>query len=363
MKSLTTCLLTVLLWSQSAFAMTGQGNKVDIKVAAAKIYIKAVATGYTNAFHQSIENYNGHRTNPEKLLSVLDDKNDIAFFKHLLKGEKSDTLPPIEKRGATYFIQFPEGTLSFDIINTFEGEIYFNNKKYTFNRKLSLSTQAEDFANFINKNALKKTSYLNFLIPEAEAFICGGFCIGALVAGTVALGYGVYKYAMKTIGGSDEARKYSKIKEEVSKMSRECNQDLQQIQEFNGTSSSYSKATPGAFSSFSIIKGVIDQQKDVDRENLTAFIYKKLGAKDLDSCQKLSKKIETTMSKIEYRNAIIEGRDIAGEVCKEHDSLLDCLETTHEIHLSHRGKRNIYDYRYDSDLGVYEKGNAYSTSK
>lgn len=346
---------------QSAFAAPEQGNGVNIKERAAKVYVEAYANAFTTAFHQSIEHYNNNVRTPQKIVDLLDNKEDRKYMNGLLEQNKGVRLPPIEQRNGIYFMQFAEGTLKFDIVNAFENEVYFNNKKYKFEDKKDFTNQINDFADFLNKNAKKTTSLFNFIIPEANAIICGGFCIAALVGGTIAAGYGVYRMAMGVVGENKDAQFYKNVALKLAQTQKQCEDNSKLIDKFTVSQKEYYKATPGAFASFSIIKDAIkDSYGELDKSKLTKHIMQKMGDKDLDSCQALNKKIQESMGPIAYRNLVTSGKEI--NTCQDFDNLVSCLDEINEAHLSHKGKRNRDWKYYNSDTGVYDPSQIYSPS-
>lgn len=354
--------LVSLFWIQAALATgPGQGNKVDIKQNAAKIYVESFAESFTTAFHKSINFYNENKDNPEIIVELVDDQKGKEFLLGLIVQNKNFKFPAIENKNGTYFMKFNEGVLKFDIIGAYEGFVYFNNKKFTFDFKKDLVEQINDFSSFLNQNSSKRTGLLNLFIPEANAIICGGFCIAALVGGTVTLGYGVYKYAMSVVGSDNNAQLYKDIAIGISKQKKECEESANKVEKYRGSHLGYERATPGSFSSFSLIKGALEKSRSVDSKALSKHIFEKLGGKDIDSCHALNQKILDSMGAVGRRNAQLQGMTI--DTCQEHNQLISCLQDVYEIHLSHQGKRNIYERKYDSSSGVYDKSYEFSPSK
>ncbi|GAB4022987.1 MAG: hypothetical protein Fur0010_26170 [Bdellovibrio sp.] len=346
---------------QSALAALGQGNEVNIKERAAKVYVEAFANAFAIAFHQSIEHYNNNIRTPQKIVNLLNNKEDRNYINGLLEQNKGVRLPPIEQKNGIYFMQFAEGTLKFDVVNAFENEIYFNNKKYKFDDKKDFTNQINDFADFLNKNANKTTSLFNFIIPEANAIICGGFCIAALLGGTIAAGYGVYRMAMGVVGEKKDAQFYKNVALKLVQTQKECENNSKLIEKYTVGHKEYYKATPGAFASFSIIKDAAKTSYgDLDKSKLAKHIMEKMGDKDLNSCQSLNKKIQDSMGPIAYRNLVISGKEI--NTCHDFDKLVSCLDEINEAHLSHKGKRNRDWKYYDSETGVYDPSQIYGPS-
>lgn len=331
---------------------------------AARVQIKAFAKAYTAHFQKNINEYNSNTNNVDYFISKIKDKDQASFLKDLIQQNKLRKLPKMEFKNGLYYMKAGNEILTFDITTAMQGKVYINNKEVNLKKIKNVQELSKKVALTI---ADTRTSSFNFLIPDANAFICGGFCVAALVGTVVVGGIIVGKKAMDVFGEDDEMEVLRDMRERIKNKSHKCNQDLNEVSGYEGKLNTYDDISPGNFDTFQLYQKTLDVTTEVNQrkveEHLIDIMKESMGddAPELDnlSCEEFADKfykgLDMGTKRVTFKS------DIEGEVCTEYRGLASCLTRFHNIHETHinssgRGKKNIYNYQYNPESGIYEGG-------
>ncbi len=331
---------------------------------AARVQIQAFAKAYTAHFQKKIAQYNDNTNNVDYFISKIKDKDQAVFLKDLIQQNKVRKLPKIEFKNGLYYMRAGNDIMTFDITSAMQGKVYLNNKELNLKKIKNIKELTKKISLTV---AQTKTSYLNFLLPEANAFICGGFCVAALVGTVVVGGIIVGKKAMDMFAEDDEMEVLRAMRERIKNKSHKCNQDLNEVSEYTGKLNTYDDISPGNFDTFELYQKTLNVTTEINErkveEHLIQIMKESMGddAPNLDnlSCEEFAEKfyngLDIGAKRVTFKS------DIEGEVCTEYRGLASCLTRFHNIHRTHinssgRGKKNIYNYQYNPESGVYDGG-------
>jgi hypothetical protein len=357
-------LFTTWLCSTSLLFAQGEGQPNTLREAGVKTLVESFASNYSQLLKATVENYNAHTARPQELTKDLVRPEDQTGASELLKSSGTKKLPKFEYKDGSYEAKVGEDRLSIDVVSSFEGKMLINNKVFIVPLDGSWSERIARTQQFFIDNGIKTTSStpftpLDLFFPKAEAFICGGLCIAALIGGTVVVGGMAYAAAKSILGGSNDHKKLQGFQDQIIKKRDECRKELNDLENYDSHLRSYSQVTPGAFSSFELMKKVVVDQDD-DAAKLSAHLYTALGAKEFTNCQQFSDALIKSMSVAQKRAAQVDDFMGNASFCNAHQELIDCLEAFSEVHRTHQGRRNIYDKRYNDEKGVYDESESFS---
>tara|TARA_R110002072_G_scaffold64203_2_gene159242 strand:- start:81664 stop:82773 length:1110 start_codon:yes stop_codon:yes gene_type:complete len=361
MKSITKLFICYLFIIVQSFSY--EGSPILNGNSPARIQIKSFAKIHTQKFEGLISQYNDNRKNLDYFVGLLKDKDQANFLNGLIKQNRINKLPEIEHRNGVYFLKLEENLITFDIVSVSQGLIYINNNKFDISKGKNLQERAKILSSFLIEN---KFSY-NFFIPEANALGCLGLCIAGLIGGTLLVGGMIAQAAFNIFGESSSLEKLQAMREEIKKKGKKCNDEYKEVKLYTGKLSPYKGITPGYFDSFSLYKKTLEETTEINQEKIEAhmisIVKKEMGddAPNLDnlSCKEFGKQLFKALD-LGSRRISSESMTQA-EICSEYRSLSQCIQQFHDAHSSYinnsnRGKKNIYNYRYNLETGKFEGG-------
>ena len=370
MKKLSIWFLTICFCFNQAFAM--EGTPGQIKRGFKPVLISAYAKAYTKLFENTVKYYNDHRKDPKYFTKRLIRKEDKRFLSQLVDLNRLSSVPEIKHKNGVYYFQEKGVKISFDIVSIYKGLYYIDGKAFDFTKGESLREKALLVTKFLEENKIK-TTQTNLLedlfVPKAHAIICGGFCLTILIGGTVLAGATVYNMAMGVVGVDKKHGDLMDIHDTIKEESNQCQEDLEYIREYSSKTKTYNSTAPGTQKTFGLLKKFLDKEQDLNRSKIENYLYHTHGLSKSKTCKQFAEEL--------YQGQDLQTRRMADagtgsgkrsdqfqdEACKAYDDLADCLEEFYNVHRTHKGKKNIYNYSYDEELGTYDEDDAYSTSK
>lgn len=337
---------------------TLKGNSI------ARVQIKAFAEAFTVHFEKKVNEYNKNSKNIDFFISKLKDKDQALFLKDLIQQNKIRKLPKMEFKNGLYYIKAGKNFMTFDISTAMQGIVYINNKELNLRNIKNL----QEISKLITLTIVdSKTSYMNLFVPKANAFVCGGFCVAALIGTIVVSSAVIGKKAIDMFGEDDDMEVLRAMREKIKEKSHECNKDLNDVTEYVGKLNTYNDISPGNFDTFQLTQKTLEVTTEVNQrkveEHLIDIMKVSMGddAPNIDNltCEEFSEKfyngLDIGAKRVQFKS------DIEGEVCTEYRGLASCLTRFYNIHQSHinnsgRGRKNIYNYQYNLESGIYEGG-------
>ncbi|TNE96409.1 MAG: hypothetical protein EP326_13430 [Deltaproteobacteria bacterium] len=306
---------------------------------------------YANFFHSkfrvAVDGWNTNHKNPNKLLALVENKKDRQALEKGLIESGIKKFPKLVKSKKGYVYDGKDITVTFSIVDAFEGQVWINNKKFKVNPGESVEARAARMATF-----MKTSSFNPFpFIEDAHAIIpCGGLCWGALFVATIAAGVAVYNSAMNVVGGGDDYEQLKRMSEDIKGSAAKCKEEHLRVSVYSTNLHSYKTTAPGNYQTFKILRKILKEEANPDLRDIKDHLYLVFG-KDISDCKKFAKKLHGSASLTERRLTFLS--TIEGEVCKDYEELSSCLDEFAQIHYSHQGKRNNNATKYNEDLGVY----------
>ncbi len=128
-----------------------------------KSYIKA----HEVVLEKRIKKYNKEGLN--WLLSNMKETEAKNLLKTQSKRTRSKRLIPTKKRDQYYVLEVADNRISFSAADLLLDRIYINGKEFSLSKKETLPKFQDRLLSFIKKTKLKRTSFLDFIIPKAHA--------------------------------------------------------------------------------------------------------------------------------------------------------------------------------------------------
>ena len=343
---------SLLLFNFQSFA--GEARPT-LKKLMTEQYAKVLKSSYSEA----VLEYKKNRSTPEKLL-VHFNKEDSKYLRLLIKEKQVDRLPKLIPYKNGHYLLFQGSKVFVSPSFPYDQKITFNGKVFVFDKKLSLKYNSQKLQQFMGA---KKITFLNnFVLSEAEAFICGGFCVGALVLGTVTLGVMAAKKVSQVFNGT--TGKLKEFRAEIKKKAKQCDTDLNNVE-----AHSKSNKSPGSFETFGNLKKVAKFLKDdsQDESIVQEQLYKDYGLDNLKNCSEFAK---TYQSKIglsdKKKNRLAQAMgdtdldpNSKESICSEINEYIDCLNQFDQVHKAHVNQGD----GYKKDSGVYYESDKYPSGK
>ncbi len=334
-------------------------TKPNLKAMVTKKYAKVLESSYKEA----IKEYTENRSTPHKLFSYFS-KSDAAYLKKLMEEKNVSRLPKLISYKNGHYLLFKGNKIFLSPSFAYDQEITFNGKKFLFDKNLTVIENSQKLQRFMG--AEKITFFTAFIMDEAQAFICGGFCVGALVLGTVALGVMAASKVNNFMNGSTGDLK--EFRDGIKEKRKQCDTDLNNVEAHSSYFSKYNKS-PGSFETFGNLKKVSDfiEDSSSDQSKVQEQLYKDYGFDNLKNCGEFAKSYQSKIgiaNKKKNRLAEAMGErsqdtDSKASICTEINEYIDCLNQFDQVHKGHVKQGN----GYKKDIGVYYESDAHSNSK
>ncbi|MFT6604714.1 MAG: hypothetical protein ACJARO_002238 [Bacteriovoracaceae bacterium] len=333
--------------------------KPTVKGMVTKKYASILEHSYKEAINEYIEN----RSTPKKLFSYFN-KTDARYLKKLMDEKNVSRLPKIISYKKGHYLLFKGNKVYLSPTFAYNQEIIFNGKKFLFDKNLSVIENSQKLQHFMG--AKKVTFLSSFIMNEAQAFVCGGFCVGALVVGTIAFGVMAASKVNSFMNGSSGELK--KFREEIKNKKKQCDTDLNNVESHSSYFNKYNKS-PGSFETFENLKKVSNfiEKSDSEKSKVQEQLYKDYGFDNLKNCGEFAKNYQSKIGiadKKKNRLAEAMGKtaqnpDSKGAICTEINEYIDCLNQFDQVHKGHVNQGD----GYKKDIGVYYESDAYSNSR
>ncbi len=306
---------------------------------------------YANFFHSkfrtAVDGWNANTKNPKNLLSLVENKNDRAALEKGLIESGVKKLPALVRGKKGYSYKTKDVTLSFSIVDAFEGRVWIDGKKFLVKPGESVAERAARMATFMKTGSINPFPF----IDDAHAIIpCGGFCWGTLFVATIMAGVALYNSAMDVVDGGRTYEQLSKMRDEIKKSATQCKEEHLSVSVYSTNLHSYKNTAPGNYQTFKVLRKILKEESRPDLTAIKDHLYKTFG-KDISGCKNFAKKLHDSAPLTERRLTFLS--TIEAEVCSDYEKLSTCLDEFAKVHYSHQGKRNNNATKYNEDLGVY----------
>lgn len=337
MKKFFTLILSYSIFFNSAFANGPKTNVV--KTGKTSLIIRSYVREYSKKIEQDIQKYNKVRRDPASFLKTFPQKEEKVFL-NLLKEYKTKELPEVKKENGSYIIQAQNGKIEFNLVDSFNNQIRYNNKIYKF-KNVGLESENKSLQEFFGMTNKKSSFISNLFLDEAQAFIGGGLLFVAVLA--------VGALAMTSIfaHGNDKlelGNQLKSMKEEISNLEMQCQEDIQFV------------GKPEEVKETLSVLSLFMEDNKFQEDALESHLYAKLAGKSKEyqdvkendpvNCYDFTKLLkDTTYTATDFKmekNGVNE--DLTTSLCETHDSLKKCLKDFHDKFRSSNGSRSIEDF-------------------